>query len=272
MHVHFLTVVGGFVDVLPHTLRHYRLLGVESFLVHANVAGEDDPVLAQLRRITPLASVSWGPEAIERNPAIYRTAMSERPDDWFVLADQDELQDWDGRLFEVLDECDRHGFDHVHGTLVDRLARDGSFPPVDPERSLDEQFPLTALLTTPLLRANSRKIVAAKGHVLLAAGQHDAVSGRGRPVSELNVPVHHFKWAGNLIERLTQRVRFYREMGLPVGEESERLLAHVHAHGGRIDVNDPRFYVREASEGLDYWPRVREIVYRPAVDDSSSLR
>src|SRR5204862_535755 len=188
------TAVGGHVKVLPHMLRHYRALGIDSLFVHVNRADENDPVLAEVRALCEVTSVSTGGDRQRGNGAVHRAVMARRPDDWFVIADEDELQLWPRPIADVLAECDARGYHFVEGTFIDRLAPDGLFAPVDPRADIWRQFPVAALVTAPLLGGYPRKIVAAKGFVELNDGQHAARNGRGCPLELCHVAVHHFKW------------------------------------------------------------------------------
>jgi hypothetical protein len=242
MAVHLTTAVGGYVKVLPHMLRHYRALGVDSFFVHVNLLDEDDPILDEVRAVCEVTSVSVGGRLWRGNADVHRAVMARHPDDWFLVADQDELQEYPGALHEILESCERRGYDFIEGTLVDRLAPGGVFAEVDPRGDIWEQFPLTALVTAALLGGEPRKVVAAKGRVALHGGQHRAEGGRGCPVDECHVAVHHFKWTAGIVERLRARVALLRARGLPFAEESERFLRYVAEHGEAIDVRDPRFF------------------------------
>lgn len=145
-------------------------------------------------------------------------------------------------LAHLFESCNRRGYDFIEGTLVDRLAPGGVFGEVDPRAEIWAQFPLTALVTASLLGGEPRKVVAAKGSVALHGGQHGAEGGRGCPLQECHVAVHHFKWTAGIVERLRARLDLLRERGLPFTEESERFLRYVAEHGEAIDLRDPRFF------------------------------
>jgi hypothetical protein len=267
--IHLTTVAGAFVEVLPHMLEHYRAQGVESFLVNAHVSSENDPVLDRIRQITSefgcgIESIALGPWRQEVNPSIYERTRAVFPNDWFVLADQDELQLYPGDLRSILEECDAKGFDYVEGGFIDRIASDGGFAPVLRNRSIWEQFPLGGYISTPILDANPNKIVAAKGHVKLVPGQHAALSGRGCPAEECYVEVHHFKWVAGIVERLEQRVAFYKEQHDPLWQESAKFLDYVRAHDGRIDITDSLFHIAPCSPGHPCWNIVKRLCWSTA--------
>ena len=262
MRIHLITVAGGHVEMLPHMLAHYRALGIASFSVNANVRAADDPSLARIEEIarafgTELASVTTGDWMHDSNQRIYRTMRAHRPEDWFVLADIDELQAWPDDIASSLAWCERRGYEYVEGCFVDRLARDGGFPDVRAGVLLAQQFPLGAFLSYPLAGASPCKVVAAKGFVELGPGQHFADGGKPCPAHELYVPVHHFKWTGGIVERLRARAAARERAGDRYWDESARFVSHCDAHGGRIDTGDPRFLAAECAPDYPHWPEVK---------------
>lgn len=262
MRIHLTTAVGDYVKVLPHMLRHYRGLGVDSFFVHVNRFTDDDPILDEVRAVTrdagcEVTSVSTAGKLLRGNREIHRAIMARHPDDWFIVADQDELQVYPGVLRDILETCDRRGYHSIEGTFIDRLAPGGVFAGIDPHAGIWEQFPIAALVTAPLLGGFPRKVAAAKGFVELNEGQHAALNGNRCPVEECHVAVNHLKWTAGIVTRLRTRARLLRDIGLPYSEESERFIRYVAEHGERIDLDDPRFFAREAA-AMDL-ARLREI-------------
>jgi hypothetical protein len=262
--VHLVTVVGGYVGVLPHMLAHYRDLGVESFLVHVQAIRRDDPVLEQVEEITRdfgcgIASITIGEWLHNTNRELYRQALASKPDDWFLIADQDELQVYPQDLGSILAQCDEHGYDYIEGCFLDRFAADGSFPAVRREESIWRQFPLAGYVSAPVLEANPNKIVAAKGRVQMGPGQHFALTGQGCSTGDLYIPVHHFKWVEGILERLEQRAEFRRKRGDRYWEESQRFVDYCRAHDDRLDIGDTSFHLAEALPQYPQWDEVKRL-------------
>src|SRR5258706_16136190 len=92
MRIHLTTAVGGYVRVLPHMLRHYRALGVESFFVHVNLLHEDDPILDQVRALCDVTSVSIGGALWRGKPAGHRPARARRPRDRVIIPPPAQVQ------------------------------------------------------------------------------------------------------------------------------------------------------------------------------------
>lgn len=263
MRIHLLTVVGAHAEVLPFFVEHYRRLGIESFLLNVHLSSEDDPVRERVRGVAgdfgcPIASEVVGDwfQVMEEG---FRHARQLHPDDWFVVADEDELQTYRDDLPSLLAWCERHGYDHVTGAFVDRVSADGSLPEIDRARPIEEQFPLGAFLTYPLVGGDPRKVVAAKGRVPLAVGQHIALAGEPCPIEDQFVQVHHFKWTAGLVERLRHRARYLREADRSHWVESERFVDYLEARGGRIDLSDERFLAAPCHPEYPHWGRIVEM-------------
>jgi hypothetical protein len=263
MSIHLITVVGGHVDVLPFMLDHYRGLGIDSLVINVQLRHADDPVRAEARRVADrvgcdLASVTVGEwQTVIRD--LWRRSLQMFPDDWCVLADQDELHVYPDDLPSLLAFCDRHGYDCVSGAFVDRLSADGGFPPVDPARSLWSQFPLGGYVSYPLLGADPRKIVAVKGRVPVGQGHHHAAADAPCPIEEVFVPVHHFKWTAGLLDRLRARADEFRRQQVAHWTESERFVQYIEAHDGHIDLSDERLLVAPCRPNYPFWPHIVEI-------------
>jgi hypothetical protein len=255
--VHLTTVVGSYVKVLPHMLAHYRDLGVTSFFVNIHSYATPDPVLEEVKQITrefgcDIASLTVGDWQREQ-AGIYARSRRRYPNDWYILADQDELQVYPRDLLSIINECDSKGYDYISGAFVDRISADGTFPDVEYGRPLWSQFPLGGFISYPMLGADPRKVVAAKGYVDLTAGQHIALNGQACPIEEYYVQVHHFKYVKNLVDRLAARAQLLRQQNLPQWVESQRFVSYYNAHGGRIDIKDPRFMITDCDHEYKYW-------------------
>src|ERR1700678_2825071 len=127
MKINLVTVVGAYTETLEQMLRHYRDLGITSLSVHINADSLDDELVARVRKLSSsleadIASVNVVPWSEAINPILYAMTRSEAPEEWFVLADADEFQVYPDALSDVLDYCNRSGYDFVEGCFVDRIA------------------------------------------------------------------------------------------------------------------------------------------------------
>jgi hypothetical protein len=263
MQVHLTTVIGSYIKVLPHMLAHYRELGLSSFLVNVHLSDPQDPVLEMAKQVTTkfgcgIASVTVGDWQREQ-VGIYARSRQRYLNDWYVLADQDELQVYPHNLLDIIKECDSKGYDFIWGCFVDRIGANGMFPDVEYDRSIWRQFPLAGFICFPMLGAYPRKVVAAKGHVTLGVGQHLAFSGRACPIEEYFIQVHHFKWVKNLVDRLARRAEILKRSNYPHWVESQRFVDYYEKHCGRIDISDPRFRIAECDRNYKHWEEITRI-------------
>ncbi len=138
-------------------------------------------------------------------------------DDWFVIADSDECHQFDRSLEDTLAECNQAGINAIEGRLIDRIDRNGAMPTVDPQQSLDEQFPLYSRLTATELDMNDLKIVAHK-RTTFAGRMHRANHGiapeYGSPTIRRDAcDIHHFKWTSGVLDRMKCRAAYYASIG-----------------------------------------------------------
>jgi hypothetical protein len=244
-------------------LAHYRELGVTSFFVNVHLSHPEDIILEEVKQVTTefgcdIASVTVGDWQRDQR-GIYARSRQRFPNDWFILADQDELQVYPHDLIDIIKECDQKGYDYIKGLFVDRISADGGFPEVEQGRQIWSQFPLGGLITFPILHGDPRKVVAAKGFVPLSRGQHTASGGRGCPIEMYFIQVHHFKWVKNLADRLVHRIDLLKRSNASHWTESQRFVTYFKEHHGRIDINDPRFRLVECERSYKYWDDIRQM-------------
>jgi hypothetical protein len=262
MKINLVTVVGSSTETLERMLDHYQNLGITKLRIHINASSCEEELIddvrgAAARHSADIESVNVIPWSESINPLLHALTRADAPDEWFVLADVDELQVYPDALSEILKYCDQRGYDYVEGCFVDRVAADGTLKPAEPGKDLWTQFPLGGCLSGPLLGAVINKVVAARGHVRVGRGQHHAHSGTGCPVSEFYIPVHHFKWTSGLPVRLEARSQLYKKLGEKLWQESDRFLAHYSAER-RIRVEDERFLFGLCTPDYPFWDRLRQ--------------
>lgn len=267
--IHCVVMVGGGeVALLPHFIEHYRKLGVESFFLMRHAESTQDEQYALGDQIVREAGLDFfhtyvGTWYHDLNRRMISCAMYQHPDDWYVVADLDELHVFDRPLSELTEQCDRDDYDHVNGCLLDRVSADGSFPDLT-AAPIWQQYPLAGTVTAAINRAGLLQTTLARGSVELLAGQHGAPEGRPMPFEAGFAQIHHFKWTGSVLRRLRTRVR-YLEDGTWPGDfpsflkETKIFLDYADQHGGRIDVGDPRLRLHPCRDTFTDHPQWREI-------------
>jgi hypothetical protein len=260
MNIRLLTLIGPPITTLAPFFHHYAELGVSSFTVYVHETDGQPSLLPQVSAIAKTyADVSIVPisgDWLTVQFAVLGT-MREQPDDWFVIADQDEFQLYPLDLARILAEADRRGFDSINGCLVDRVAEDVSLKPLDPTVSIWSQYPIGALLTYPVCGSNFRKVVAAKGKVQLTnAGHHEAVAAVPYPAEEMLIEVHHFKWVAGLIEYLLNRSSPESPFGTMVSQEGLRFVDYFRSNNNRIPLEDPLLMAGPCNPHFANWEAV----------------
>ncbi|WP_225824069.1 glycosyltransferase family 2 protein [Streptomyces naphthomycinicus] len=260
MTIRFVSVVGADTGLLDAAITHYRSLGVESFHIIRHVESLDDPDFQRSRDVMARHGLSFvavhqGPWDEDLNAYLIRAQMRRHSGDWWVVADLDEFHVYDRPLTDVIAACESGGYDYVRGAMLDRVAADGSLPALRPDMSIWEQFPLAGLLTLRVPGAGPSKVTLARGDVQLTLGQHAARTGRMMPAEEAFPQVHHFKWTDSVLPRLIRREEAYssgdwHQTYAHTVDESRRVLGHLEANGGRIDITTEGLEIHRC--GRDY--------------------
>ncbi|MER6273572.1 glycosyltransferase family 2 protein [Streptomyces sp900105755] len=269
MTIRFVSVVGGDTGLLDAAITHYRTLGVESFHIARHIESFDDPDFQRSQDVVArhgitFTAVHHGPWDEDLNGYLIRAQMRRHPNDWWVVADLDEFHVYDRPLADVIAACEAGGYDYVKGALLDRVAADGSLTALKPNQSIWVQYPLAGLVTLRLPGAGSSKVTLARGDVRLHLGQHGAETGRLMPAEKAFPQVHHFKWNDSVLARLVQREQAYSSgdwhLTYPdTVDESRRMLQHLQANGGRIDISAQELLLHRCGNAYaDYepWPEL----------------
>jgi hypothetical protein len=267
--IHLVCVFGGGdVALLPHLVRHYRGLGIESFRLIRHAEHTDDPEFALAEQYARACGVELfhthvGPWDQNLNERITEYVMSLCPDDWYAVVDLDEFQVYDRPPAELVALCERDGYEYVTGCFLDRVAADGSFPSVD-GTSPWQRYPLAGSVGAGLAKALPLKATLARGRVGLLSGHHGAADGTALPAHRSFAQVHHFKWTGTVVERMRRRVRRFETGSWKVFhpaviKEARTVLGHIEANGGRIDVRDERLRLQPCGSSYDDHPHWKEL-------------
>lgn len=272
MRLNLVTYRGQQGGTLRHMLAHYRDL-VDDIFVIVKRTGPDDPLAREAEEITRefgcgvYRSVDvghWDPAA---QTELYNETLAERPDEWWIISDPDELHLYFGDVRRIVEECEAHGWSFVGGHFLDRVGPAGTLPEIDGS-DLWTRFPLAGVFRSHITGDPNWKVCIAKGSIRLFPGQHQLLRQEGLegyPVRRGLVQVHHFKWDHTVVERHRETHATLRSTIAPLDEACRQAYGNMYDyltdHGERIDHTDPRFRFAECpAPSFAAYPHWREIV------------
>ena len=248
------TVVGKNTHILPHMLKHYENKVDKSYVVVYRQS-DDDKILEEIEElgITPYKVVTEPKFNWEKVTHLYNQVKRTKPNDWWIVSDDDELQVYPYSIEDITHYCDRVGYHFVTGGFLDRIGPAGSFPKVDINTDIHKAFPYAGFFRYPMSGANPNKVTLMKGHVDLVPGQHYAIIDGGNswgkshrrrmPIQDVFVQVHHFKWDSSVLERLIEvsetktDYSFYKEYN--------KMYRSIARSDWKININNTEFSVEK---------------------------
>ena len=252
------TVVGENTHILPHMLKHYED-SIDKAYVAVYRQSEDDGILEEIEElgIEPFMvftepKYNWG-----RVTEIYNTVKQTKPNDWWIVSDDDELQVYPEPIEDIIESCERKGYEFVTGGFLDRIGIDGTFPKVTRETDLHKAFPLAGFFRYPMSRACPNKVTLMKGYQNVTSGQHYASFNDGgnswgakhrrrMPIEECFTQVHHFKWDSSCIDRIKKVADVDKEYAY--SDEYSVMYDAIKNYNWKIDVNNLKYLVEELKE------------------------
>lgn len=252
------TVVGENTHILPHMLKHYENM-VDKAYVAVYRQSEDDGILQEVEElgIEPFMVFTEDKYNWNRVTEIYNSIKQTKPNDWWIVADDDELQVYPYEIEDIIKDCETNGYDFVTGGFLDRIGKDGIFPEVTRETDLHRAFPLAGFFRYPMSKACPNKVTLMKGYQDVTPGQHyasfkDGTNSWGKshpkrmPVEEVFTQVHHFKWDSSCVERIKKVADNNKEYSY--SDEYRVMYDGIKMFDFKIDVNNPEFSVEKLTE------------------------
>jgi hypothetical protein len=275
--IRLVTVTGSRTNTLWHMLSYYKDRVDEIYVVVYEWDGFStyDDVLAitkqfpNVRIVDRVVAEKYNWEMVT---TLYNKTKMLHPNDWWVVADDDEFHKYSKDLYEIVSDCDKNGWELVRGGFIDRIGENGTFPEIDKDEDIFEQFPLAGFFRYPLSGACPNKVCILKGHIELTPGQHYAkIDGHTTwkwqgwnhpliaPVDEYNVQVHHFKWDSTCIERI-KAVADIKQL-YSYSDEYKKMYQALRSNNFEIDITDSRFMIEHAGFwGYNQWNKLFKII------------
>ncbi len=278
--VNLVTVVGHNTTMLPHMLEHYKNI-VDKIYVVVYRQHENDGILDEIKSlgITPHKIVTEPKFNWERVTQLYNEIKQTKPNEWWVVSDDDEFHVYPKDLRDMISECEENGWEFISGGFLDRIGENGEFPLVTKETNIWSEFPLAGFFRYPMSGACPNKVCIMKGSVDVTPGQHYAIineshvwgnEGIKHPLrypigrGEGFVQVHHFKWDSTVLERLKEVSE--TEEKYSFWEEYKKMYKAIQINDWKIDINNPEFMFErmESNFHFDYskWNRLTKKIIK----------
>ena len=253
------TVTGHRTNTLAHQLNHYKDEIRDAFIVvyeHENsdkTTKEEVEDIAKKKGFKIHTVRTHRPFDWEEVTRIYNEIKDLYPNEWWIVADDDELQLYWEPIEDLIDDCEKHGWEYVSGGFVDRIGPDGTFPEIKPDSNLWELFPIASFFRYPLSKACPNKTCLAKGRIKVSNGQHYIMEGQNvvwgtkgwlhpkrYPINRNLVQVHHFKWDQTVFQRLLDVAQIKQDYAY--SSEYQMMYDAIKDNNFKIDINNPNFH------------------------------
>ena len=252
------TVVGENTHILPHMLKHYEDV-IDKAYVAVYRQSNDDGILEEIEElgIEPFMVFTEPKYNWERVTEIYNTIKQTKPNDWWIVSDDDELQVYPEPIEDIVKNCERYGYDFVTGGFLDRIGIDGTFPEVTRDTNLHKAFPLAGFFRYHMSKACPNKVTLMKGFQQITPGQHYATFDNGKnswgqthpkrmPVENCFTQVHHFKWDSTVLQRLKEVSEVHQPYSFH--KEYNKMYRSISRTDWKIDIKNPLYKVEKLKE------------------------
>lgn len=276
--INLVTVVGHNTTLLPHMLNHYKDI-VDEIYVVVYRQHELDGILEDVvnlgikpHKIVTEPKFNW-----ERVTELYNEVKQTKPNEWWVVSDDDEFHIYPKPIREMISDCEENEWEFITGGFLDRIGERGEFPLVKQDTNIWESFPLAGFFRYPMSGAMPNKVCIMKGSVDVTPGQHFAViddtdTWRERgwfhpkryPINKGLVQVHHFKWDSSVLERLKEVSETKEDY--TYWKEYRKMYRGIQVNDWKIDINNSEFMFEKMEDNsyFDYtkWKELSEVIVK----------
>ena len=263
MKLNLVTVVGNNITMLPHMIKHYQDV-VDEIYVVVYRQDENDTILSDIEElgIKPYKIVVEPKYNWERVTELYNEVKQTKPNEWWIVSDDDEFHIYPKPIREMIGECEEKGWEFITGGFLDRIGIGGTFPIVTNKTNIWKEFPLGGFFRYPMSGAMPNKCCVMKGSVDVTSGQHFAVIGdtdtwreRGwnhpnrYPIEKGFIQVHHFKWDSTCVERIKEVSKTKKEY--TYWKEYREMYIRLKRNKFLVDINEKDYYI-DSIDTYDY--------------------
>jgi hypothetical protein len=261
------------MELIPHFVNHYsKYVDEIQFVVYQSAIHPSliNDVKEKIKDYSNVKVVKTVEDRIfdwNKVTALYNLIKSKKPNDWWVIADIDEFHLYpNDDLYDLIQDCEKNGWDIVRGGFIDRIGPDGEFSELSDDVEIFKQFPNMGFFRYPMSQACPNKVCVIRGGIEITSGQHYAKingqttwrwQGWNHPLinSDSYVQVHHFKWDSTSIDRIKAVASIKQEYAY--SDEYGKMYDALRKTKFKIDLNNPEFMV-ESSEGQAEFRRYRK--------------
>jgi len=279
--LNLVTVVGHNTTMLPHMLNHYKDI-VDNIYVVVYRQHTLDGILEDVINlgIKPYKVVTEPKFNWERVTELYNEVKQTKPNEWWVVSDDDEFHIYPKPIREMIDGCEENGWEFITGGFLDRIGERGEFPLVEKDTNIWEKFPLAGFFRYPMSGACPNKVCVMKGSVDVTPGQHyvdfgDGTNSWGK--DNINHPkryplkrgegfiqVHHFKWDSTVLERLKEVSETKKDYTF--WQEYLKMYKGIESNGWKIDIDNDEFklqhMIRKIHSEYSEWQKLMKKIVK----------
>tara|TARA_Y100000356_G_scaffold42528_1_gene33171 strand:- start:360 stop:1208 length:849 start_codon:yes stop_codon:yes gene_type:complete len=267
--INLVTVCGHNTTMLKHMLNHYKDI-VDDIFVVVYLSSDKDKVLSEVNEITRDLNIDIHRKTFEepfnweRVTQLYNETKLLKPNDWWIISDDDEFHLYPKSINELIEDCEEYGYKFITGAFLDRIGKGGIFPKINDDSDIWKEFPLVGSFRHPISNACPNKTVVVRGDIKITNGQHyamidneDTYGDRWNhplryPIEKCFIQVHHFKWDSSVINRLRDVSRLKKSY--TYHEEYKRMFDYIVDNNFRIDIKDSRFMIEESGNIFSQYP------------------
>jgi hypothetical protein len=288
--INLVTVVGHNTTLLPHMLKYYESMVDEIFVVVYRQS-EDDGILEEVEKygITPYMIVTEPKFNWQKVTELYNKVKQTKPNEWWVVSDDDEFHIYPKDIREMIQECEENGWEFITGGFLDRIGENGEFPIITKDSNIWKEFPNVGFFRNPLSGACPNKVCIMKGSVNVTSGQHYVDLGGDKNtwgygsifhpkryrVGNVNsknilqdgsgfIQVHHFKWDSTVLDRLKE-VSSTKE-DYTFWKEYKKMYRAIQLNDNKIDITNKDFYIQKVEDNVHssytHWDTITKKVVR----------
>jgi hypothetical protein len=236
--VNLVTVVGHYVSTLKHQLEHYAPYVDDVFVnVHRNsLTDEEYEKVVQItkdfgcgiHKEVEFENYNWN-----RVTDTYNETKLLKPDEWWIIADDDELHHYQNPIQDIVDNCEDNNWKFVTGAFLDRFSIDGSLNKVT-----DDGQHYALIGDKEVRTTENSRIASGVNHEYRC------------PVDWEFTQVHHFKWDDTVVNKLNEIVKVDEPYAYSF--EYDTLREYFEFHENKINIKDPNFRVENVYENKNY--------------------